>query len=94
MKMKMKKPTKNQLHGVSPSEFKTLLKLRGHKVDREFFKLGCISTYKNRHYRFRFWGTVGDSKDFVVDISCPLSEFDRWSNSVDKTITFEEWLKC
>jgi hypothetical protein len=29
-----------------------------------------------------------------VDISCPLSEFDRWANSVEKTITFDDWRRA
>jgi hypothetical protein len=38
-------------------------------------------------YRFRWWNTDG----FVVDISCTVNEFDRWANSVDRTISFTEW---
>jgi hypothetical protein len=81
------KPNRTQLSGMSPSQFKTLIKQAGHKVPRDFFKYGCVSHYKNRAYRWRHWGTDG----FVVDISCPLSEFDRWANSCDRTISFEDW---
>jgi len=27
----------------------------------------------------------------VVDISCVKSKFDRWANSVEKTVPFESW---
>ena len=82
----MSRSTRGQL-GMSPSEFKTMLKLRGHKVDRDCLKYGPQSIYRNRLYRWRHWADEG----FVVDISCKLSEFDRWANSTDQTITFVEW---
>ncbi len=87
------KPSREQLAGFSASEFKTLLKQRGYKIARDFFKNSAIANFRGRAYRFRYWGTpsTGDG-DFVVDISCPLSEFDRWANSVYRTITVEEWL--
>ena len=80
--------------GMSPSEFKTMLKRLGHKVHRDFYYHGCVSTYKNRYYRWRHWGDhYTNDPTFVVDISCLKSEFDRWANSVDKIVTFEsgEW---
>jgi len=79
---------KNKL-GMSKSQFKTLLKRKGHKIPRDMFKYGCTSTYKNRMYRWRYWADEG----FVVDISCKLNEFDRWANSREKTISFNEWSK-
>ena len=82
----MSRSTRVQL-GMSPSEFKTMLKLRGHKVDRDCFKYSPQTVYRNRLYRWRHWSTDG----FFVDISCKLSEFDRWANSTDQTITFVEW---
>jgi hypothetical protein len=83
----MSRPNRTNLAGLSLSELKTLLKLRGHKVDRNLYKSGYVTRYSGRAYRFRYWAEEG----FVVDISCPLSEFDRWANSVEKTITFDEW---
>ena len=82
----MSKPTRAQL-GMSPSEFKTMLKLRGHKVDRDCFKYSPRTVYRNRLYRWRHWSTYG----LLVDISCKLQYFDRWANSTDQTITFVEW---
>jgi len=82
----MSRPTRLQL-GMSPSEFKTMLKLRGHEVARDFFKYGPQSVYRNRLYRYRYWADKG----FVVDISCKLSEFDRWANSCDEVVTFAAW---
>ncbi len=87
-KYKPKKPNRAQLHGMSPSQFKTMLKRRGYKVSRDFFKAGSIATYKGRLYRFRWWGQDGE---FFVDMSCPISEFDRWANSTDNVIQFFNW---
>ena len=83
------KPNRDQLSGMSPSQFKTMLKRRGFKVDRDFFKLGAMAKRGNRLYRFRYWA----HPDFFVDISCPLNEFDRWANSVDRTINFYNFLE-
>jgi|GEM_PF-1424045 len=82
------KPTRKQLHGFSASEFKTLLKRRGYKIERSFFKNGSIAQYKGRLYRFRWW-----NDEFFVDMSCPKDEFDRWANSVDNVITIFNWLE-
>ncbi len=91
-KIKHKKPTRQELGGFSASEFKTFLKVLGHKIPRDFFAQGCISTYRNRRYRWRHWGDVySNDKTFVVDISCIESEFDRWANSVDDCVTFEDF---
>ena len=79
------RPTKQQL-GMPRNRLKTLLKRRGYKVDRRFFKWGvCVCTKGQRHYRFRWWADEG----FVVDISD--LDFDRWANSVERTIAFETW---
>lgn len=83
------KPIREQLWGMSPSQFKTCLKRHGYKVRRDFFKYGSIAYKGNRLYRFRYWA----SPDFFVDISCPKNEFDRWANSVDQTINFYNWLE-
>jgi hypothetical protein len=78
--------------GMSPSRFKSFLKCIGHKVPRDFYYEGCVSLYKNRYYRWRFWGCPYTGDDtFVVDISCVKSKFDRWANSVEKTVPFESW---
>jgi hypothetical protein len=66
-----------------------MLKLRGFSVDRDFFKTGAMAQKGNRLYRFRYWAWP----DFFVDISCPLNEFDRWANSVDKTINFYNFIE-
>ena len=84
-----KKPDRDRLWGMSASQFKTLLKRRGFEVDRDFFKMGAVAKRGNRLYRFRYWAWP----DFFVDISCPLSEFDRWANSVDRTINFYNFLE-
>ena len=88
-KFKAKRPRRDQLHGFSPSEFKTILKRRGYKVPRDFFKYGCLARYKGRSYRFR-WYSDGE---FFVDKSCLRSDFDRWANSVDEVITIYKWLE-
>ena len=83
------KPDRDRLWGMSASQFKTLLKRQGFKVDRDFFKMGATAQLGNRLYRFRYWAFP----DFFVDISCPLSEFDRWANSTDRTINFHNFLE-
>ena len=87
-KYKANRPTRNKLNDMSPSEFKTMLKLRGHRVNRDFFKNAAVSYYKGRAYRWRWWGD-----EFVVDISCHLNEFDRWANSTEATIKFNDWIQ-
>ena len=82
------RPTRDQLYDMSPSKFKSMLKQRGYKVPRNFYKVGSVARYKNRFYRFRWW-----SDEFFVDKSCVLSEFDRWANSVDMVITIFNWLE-
>ena len=89
------RPSRDQLDGYSPSELKTLLKRIGHKVPRDFFGRGCISTRRSLYYRWRHWGDhYTKDETFVVDISCPKSEFDRWANSVDYCITFKEYVNA
>jgi hypothetical protein len=88
-KFKSKKPTREQLGGLSPSEFKTVLKRRGHKIYRDFFKTECVSYHKGRAYRFRWWS---DSGEFLVDVSCPSKDFDRWANSTEYVIAFCDWV--
>jgi len=84
------KPKRKELSGLSPSEFKTLLKRKGHHVARDFFGVWCcISQRRNRLYRWRWWADEG----FVVDISCPLNDFDRWGNSTERTVPFEDAFK-
>lgn len=89
MKYKATKPKREQLHGMSPSEFKILLKRRGYDLKRDFYKWGCVAEYKNRLYRFR-WYSDGE---FFVDKSCIKSDFDRWANSVDEVLTIYNWLE-
>lgn len=82
-RVKSNKPKRSQLLGMSPSRFKTKLKLLGHKVPRDFFKRGSVSEFKGRYWRWRWWSEVPE-----VDISCTKSDFDRWANSVDKVDDF------
>ncbi len=87
---KSRKPRREQLWGMSPSEFKTLLKRLGYRVPRDLFKYGMCTAYKgNRAYRFRHWAFP----DFFVDISCPLTDFDRWANSTEQTVNFYNWIE-
>lgn len=88
-KFRAKRPNRERLHGFSPSEFKTLLKRRGYKVPRDFFKYGSLARYKGRSYRFK-WYCEGE---FFVDKSCLRPDFDRWANSVDEVITINNWLE-
>jgi hypothetical protein len=92
MRYQAVKPTREQLCGYSPSELKTLIKLKGYKIPRDFFKRGSFAKKGNRLYRFRHWGDVySNTVEFEVDISCPLCDFDRWANSKERTLTFYEW---
>ena len=78
---------------MAPSKLKTMLKRFGFKISRVFYKEGSIGKYKNRSYRFRWWGDpYTDDKEFVVDVSCPNNDFDRWANSTDYTISFNAWI--
>jgi hypothetical protein len=86
-KYKARRPKRQHLGGISPSEFKTLLRKSGHTIARSFFSDACISSFKGRSYRWRWW-----SDSFVVDVSCKLAEFDRWANSTEQTVSFEDWL--
>lgn len=80
------RPTRGELGGLSPSEFKTKLKRNGFKVPRKFYANGSIAYRDNRAYRFRWW-----SDNFVVDVSCHMSEFDRWANSVEEVKYYVDW---
>ena len=82
----MRPKNRDQLAGYSLSEFKTYLKQLGHKVPRNLANTGYITAYQNRAYRWRWWSDEG----FVVDVSGPLEEFDRWANSVEETYSFGE----
>jgi hypothetical protein len=82
----MRPKNRDQLAGYSLSEFKTYLKQLGHKVPRNIANTGYVTEYQNRAYRWRWWSDEG----FVVDVSGPLEEFDRWANSVEETYSFEE----
>lgn len=84
---KNSRPNRSQLNGMSPSEFKTLLRRKGFKVPRDFY---CNSTaYRdNRAFRFRWWNAT----EFQLDISCKLNDFDRWANSTEYIVSFKEWM--
>lgn len=83
------KPKRHQLHGYSPSEFKTMLRRKGHKVSRNFFKRGCVSEKSGTYFRWRWWNEDG----FMVDLSCPKAEFDHWANSTDVSATVLFFIK-
>lgn len=86
---KATRPKRSQLGGWSASEFKTLLRRLGHRIDRDFYKSGCsISRRGSRLYRWRWW-----NESFVVDISEPRSGFDRWANSVDRSVSAVDFLR-
>ena len=82
-KFKAGRPTRQQLCGYSASEFKTLLKLKGFKVPRNFW-INSVATKNNRYYRFRWWS----NNELLVDQSCPGPEFDRWANSTEQVLAF------
>ena len=89
---KAARPKRADLSGLSPSEFKTLLRRAGHKVSRNFYSSACISYKGNCLYRWRWWSELA-----VVDVSCAKEDFDRWANSVESTIPIKEWIdnaKC
>ena len=86
-KYQAQKPSRQELAGMSASEFKTMLRRLGYRVPRDFFKQGAVAQHKNRLYRFRYWAYP----EFFVDKSCPVVDFDRWANSVDQTLNFYNW---
>ena len=43
MMWKAERPNRNQLCGMSPSQFKTMLKRKGYKVGRDFFKMAAVA---------------------------------------------------
>lgn len=93
LKLKQPKPTRNELCGLNASQFKTLLKLRGFKIPRNFYRCGSVAFKGGRLYRFRWWNTeYCNAEYFPIDISCHRLEFDRWANSVYKVISFKEFL--
>jgi hypothetical protein len=51
-KYRAKRPKRDQLHGMSPSELKTLLKRRGYKIGRDFFKYGVLHDTRIGHIVF------------------------------------------
>lgn len=73
----------NSINGMSPSRFKTHLKLAGYRVPRDFYARGCVSEYRGRVFRWRWWSDPQE-----VDISCPKEDFDRWANSTDISLDF------
>jgi hypothetical protein len=86
------RPARHQLQGLSASELKTLLKRSGHQITRDFYGRGSTTRWGGRRFRFRWWGDSYDnSHEFLVDVSCPVADFDRWANSVTQTLTFAEW---
>lgn len=83
---KFPRPTREQLGGMSPSEFKTLLRRRGLTIRRDFFK-NSMARMGGKYYRFRWW-----NNESTVDICININEFDRWANSTDQILPLKEWL--
>jgi hypothetical protein len=70
---------------TSNSKLKTWLRLNGFKpaglTNWKTCMKYCVFRRNGKLYRFRL-----NQPDFVgwaVDISCPIDDFDRWSNSQD-----------
>ena len=84
---KFPRPNREQLCGMSPSEFKTILRLRGLFLRRDFYK-NSMARMGGKYFRFRWW-----SPEPTVDICFNINEFDRWANSTDKSFTLKEWLQ-
>lgn len=85
---------RDKMGGFSKSELKAKLKHKGFKISRTFFKDGCVAVYRNRYYRFRHWGDwyVGGGT-FYIDVSEVRRDFDRWANSTENVLTFQEFCK-
>ena len=81
------RPSREQLCGMSPSEFKTALRLKGLFLRRDFYK-NSMARMGGKYFRFRWW-----SPEPTVDICLNINEFDRWANSIDKSFTLKEWLQ-
>jgi hypothetical protein len=81
------RPTREQLGGMSPSQFKTELRRRGLFIRRDFYK-NSMARMGGKYYRFRWW-----DNEPTVDICLNINEFDRWANSTDQTHTLKEWLQ-
>jgi hypothetical protein len=80
------------LAGYSLSEFKTLLKRSGYQVPRNLHRNGWVAIRDNRYYRFRWWDKQDYREPFQVDISEPIEHFDRWANSTERTVEFNQLL--
>jgi hypothetical protein len=83
---KFPRPTREQLCGMSPSEFKTTLRNKGLIVRRDFFK-NSMGRMGGKYFRFRWW-----SEDSTVDVCYNINGFDRWANSTDERISLKEWV--
>ena len=83
-----KHPTREQLNGYSPSEFKTFLKRNDFRIPRNFW-YSSIAIRNNRYYRFRWWNEDG----FVFDESCKIPDFDRWAILQNKHCPSTNYLK-
>ena len=85
---------------LSKSKLKTWIKRNGFKPGflsnpRNFLKYSLVKR-NNRYFRFRAneHEFHGGEKRWVVDVSCPIEDFDRWANSCDEhAIPLEEFMK-
>jgi hypothetical protein len=82
---------------MSKSDIKTWFKLNGFKLTysdnwRNVMKYGCgVFSFKNRYYRVR---NNGPDSTWVVDVSEPIQDFDRWANSaLMRDIPLQEFMK-
>ena len=57
----------------------------GNSTKRDAIKYGCYK-YRNRLFRPR-----RVNGEWVVDVSCPIPEFDRWANS--RAVDAQPWIE-
>lgn len=73
---------------MTNSKLKTWLRRNGFRCEgRPRQAMRACNGYVERSGRkFRF-------RDNVVDISCPIEDFDRWANSTEHTVPTEVFIK-
>lgn len=84
------------MNKLSKSEMKTWFRRNGFKLThkdnwRIVIKYGCGCFKRNgRFYRLR---NNGPGKTWVVDVSEPIADFDRWANSTEiRDIPLEKFM--
>ena len=81
----MKETSLKIRHNISPSQLRSLLKYHHFQVPRNWQQLDYVAQKHNRLYRFRWRAQEG----FLVDISFPLQDFDRWANSTHIKMNYQ-----